>query len=139
MNPRPLKLALVTRRYPPLIGGAEKVFSYLAAALAAEGADVTVVTSQMPGLKLARGRGSGHHARDEDNVERISLVRPAEGCAVWRPHGCVSGERGATCRTSRSWFQQNPVDLAYVSMLKHDAYSVIGAGEAVGFSGRASA
>ena len=30
MNSRPIKLALVTRRYPPLIGGAEKVFSYLA-------------------------------------------------------------------------------------------------------------
>ena len=29
MNSRPLKLALVTRRDPPLIGGAEKVLSYL--------------------------------------------------------------------------------------------------------------
>ena len=38
MKARPLKLALVTRRYPPLIGGAEKVLSYLAVALAAEGA-----------------------------------------------------------------------------------------------------
>ncbi len=47
-----MKLALVTRRYPPLIGGAEKVLSYLAAALAAEGAEVTVLTSRMPGLAL---------------------------------------------------------------------------------------
>jgi glycosyltransferase involved in cell wall biosynthesis len=31
------------------------------------------------------------------------------------------------------WFQENPVDLAYVSMLKHDAYSVIGAGDRLGF------
>ena len=31
------------------------------------------------------------------------------------------------------WFYENPVDLAYVSMLKHDAYSVIGAGERLGF------
>ena len=37
MNSRPLKLALVTRRYPPLIGGAEKVLSYLASALAVAG------------------------------------------------------------------------------------------------------
>ena len=45
-----MRLALVTRRYPPLIGGAEKVLSYLAAALAAEGAEVTVLTSRVPGL-----------------------------------------------------------------------------------------
>src|SRR5438067_309306 len=45
-----MKLALVTRRYPPFIGGAEKVLSYLAPALAAEGADVTVLTSHAPGL-----------------------------------------------------------------------------------------
>ena len=32
-----MRIALITRRFPPLIGGAEKVFSYLAAALAAEG------------------------------------------------------------------------------------------------------
>ena len=31
------------------------------------------------------------------------------------------------------WFYENPVDLVYVSMLKHDAYSVIGAGERLGF------
>ena len=46
-----LKLALVTRRYPPLIGGAEKVLSYLAEALAREGAEVTVLTSRAPGMK----------------------------------------------------------------------------------------
>jgi hypothetical protein len=52
VNWRPRKLALVTRRYPPLIGGAEKVLSYLAIALAAEGADVTVLTSNIPGMTL---------------------------------------------------------------------------------------
>src|ERR1700677_10870 len=52
MKSCPLKLALVTRRYPPLIGGAEKVLSYLAEALAVAGADVTVVTSRIPGLEL---------------------------------------------------------------------------------------
>jgi glycosyltransferase involved in cell wall biosynthesis len=36
-------------------------------------------------------------------------------------------------RNLKRWFQENPVDLAYVSMLKHDAYSVIGAGESLGF------
>src|SRR5271167_952531 len=51
MMSHPLKLALVTRRYPPLIGGAEKVLSYLAEALAREGALVTVLTSRAPGTK----------------------------------------------------------------------------------------
>ena len=52
----PLKLALVTRRYPPLIGGAEKVLSYLAKAFAAGGADVTVLTSkfQEPGSLITK-------------------------------------------------------------------------------------
>lgn len=33
----------------------------------------------------------------------------------------------------KRWFQENAVDLAYVSMLKHDAYVVVGAGEKSGF------
>src|SRR5437763_700623 len=36
-----MKLALVTRRYPPLLGGAEKHLSYLAPALAAAGAGLS--------------------------------------------------------------------------------------------------
>ena len=44
-----MRLALITRRYPPLIGGAERVLSYLAAALARAGAEVTVLTSRPPG------------------------------------------------------------------------------------------
>ena len=66
----PLKLALVTRRYPPLIGGAEKVLSYLAEALAREGAEVTVLTSRAPGTKdLPRheqGPSPGDRARGND-------------------------------------------------------------------------
>ena len=31
------------------------------------------------------------------------------------------------------WFEQNSVDLAYVSMLKHDAYVAVMAGERLGF------
>jgi glycosyltransferase involved in cell wall biosynthesis len=36
-------------------------------------------------------------------------------------------------RNLRRWFEANPVDLAYVSMLKHDAYVAIGAGRRLGF------
>ncbi|MGZ3430323.1 MAG: glycosyltransferase family 4 protein [Isosphaeraceae bacterium] len=119
----PLKLALVTRRYPPLIGGAEKVLSYLAEALAREGAEVTVLTSRAPGMKDlprheqdpipgARGRGCG----------RLTVVRLATSrlrfVGTW-----------LYMRNLARWFAAHPVDLAYVSMLKHDAYVAVEAGQ----------
>jgi glycosyltransferase involved in cell wall biosynthesis len=132
MNSRLLKLALVTRRYPPLVGGAEKVLSYLAYALAAEGAEVTVLTSRIPELKLP--------AHEE---WPIPLSKSAS-----LPSGSTSG-RLTVVRLETSWlrfwgtwrymqnlgrwFRNNPVDLAYVSMLKHDAYTVVGAGAQLGF------
>ena len=57
----------MTRRYPPLIGGAEKVLSYLAAALAAEGAEVTVLTSRCRAWSLA--------GREEVPIEAGSPAR----------------------------------------------------------------
>ena len=51
----------MTRRYPPLIGGAEKVLSYLAEALAREGAEVTVLTSQAPGTEGLPAREELQH------------------------------------------------------------------------------
>ena len=126
-----MKLALVTRRYPPLIGGAEKVLSYLAAALASEGAEVTVITSRMPGLELSEREdvpieaGSGRRARPAP-PGRLTVVRlatsPLRFWGTW-----------LYMRNLRRWFEQNSVDLAYVSMLKHDAYATIGAGRRLGF------
>jgi glycosyltransferase involved in cell wall biosynthesis len=132
MEPRPLKLALVTRRYPPLIGGAEKVLNYLARALAAEGAKVTVVTSRIPGQGLA--------AREEVPVEAVTGAK-VKGPIV---SGRLSVVRLETSRLRfwgtwrymcnlRRWFEQNPVDLAYVSMLKHDAYVLVGAAKRLDF------
>ena len=129
---RPLKLALVTRRYPPLIGGAEKGLDYLSRALATEGAKVTVVTSQVPGLLLA----------EQENMP-VEALNASQGMAPVIP-GQLSIVRLPTSRlrflgTCRymwnlsRWFQHSPVDLAYVSMLKHDAYTVIGAGKRLGF------
>ncbi len=128
---RTLKLALVTRRYPPLIGGAEKVLSYLAEALAAEGADVTVVTSRIPGLELAaredvpvidrRAKNRDKSARGRLTVVRLETSR-LRFWGTWR-----------YMRNLNRWFRENPIDLAYVSMLKHDAYAVIGAGRRLGF------
>jgi glycosyltransferase involved in cell wall biosynthesis len=36
-------------------------------------------------------------------------------------------------RNLRQWYGVHPIDLAYVSMLKHDAYVTVGAGQALGF------
>ena len=87
-----VKLALVTRRYPPLIGGAEKVLSYLAPALAAEGAEVTVLTVAAAGAAAADARG----------------VRHAPGRLRRRPPGDVAG-----CGSSGRWlYMRNLAPLA---------------------------
>ena len=132
MSSRTLKLALVTRWYPPLIGGAEKVFYYLAGALAAEGAHVTVVTSQKPGCALS--------AHEEVSVKPNRAAESAISTATGRLSVVrleTSGLRfWGTWRYMRNlaqWFEQNAVDLAYVSMLKHDAYVAVRAGKRMGF------
>ena len=76
-----LKLAW-SRGYPPMIGGAEKVLSYLASALAVEGADVTVLTSRMPGMMLPA---------HEDLASRLGEAWQFEGRRFRRP-----ARRGAT-------------------------------------------
>ena len=109
-----MKVALVTRRYPPAIGGAEKVLSYLAPALAAQGACVTVVTSAL----LPR--------RADSEPGPVAVVRlptsPARFVGTW-----------LYMRNLARWFARNPVDLAYVSMLKHDAYTAVGMGRRLKF------
>ena len=126
-----LKLALVTRRYPPLIGGAEKVLSYLAAALSCEGADVTVLTAQVPRHKcIAAGLANGPGRRALPSVEYVQ-----DGLKVQRLPTSTLRWWGTWLymKSLRQWFNENQVDLAYVSMLKHDAYVALGAGERVGF------
>jgi glycosyltransferase involved in cell wall biosynthesis len=124
MHSRRLNVALVTRRYPPLIGGAEKVLSYLAAGLAAEGADVTVVTSQAP----RRGQADANEvdSQMEMGAGRLSVVRletsPLRFWGTW-----------LYMRNLARWFDRNRVELAYVSMLKHDAHVVVRAGKRLGF------
>jgi glycosyltransferase involved in cell wall biosynthesis len=111
-----MKIALVTRRYPPLIGGAERVLSYLAAGLAGEGAEVIVLTSRVEGLPATE-------VGDEGNFEVVRLATArARVVGTW-----------LYMRELSRWFARNPVDLAYVSMLKHDAYVVVGEGRQLGF------
>lgn len=110
-----MRIALITRRFPPLIGGAEAMLRYLAVALADEGAEVTVVTSRLEGL-----------APEERTGGKVRVVRlgtsPARFVGTW-----------LYMRNLRRWFAQNPADLAYISMLKHDAYVAVEAGRRHGF------
>ncbi len=115
-----MKIALITRRYPPLIGGAEKVLSYLAPALAAEGAEVTVLTALPRGMELpeTETRVSGN---DSLTIVRLPTSRiRLLGTAIYM-------------RNLRRWLATHEVDLAYVSMLKHDAYIAAGEGRRRGF------
>ena len=105
-----MRIALVTRRFPPLIGGAEAMLRYLAIALADEGADVTVVTSRPGGLPPEERIGGA-----------VRVVRLATSSlrfvGTW-----------LYMRNLRRWLAHNPVDIAYVSMLKHDAFVAVGEG-----------
>ncbi|WP_406697971.1 glycosyltransferase family 4 protein [Singulisphaera sp. Ch08] len=113
-----MKLALITRRYPPFIGGAEKVLSYLAPALAAEGADVTVLTAHAPGL--------AEHEEIDVPAGRLTVIRLATSRArfigTW-----------LYMRNLRRWLSEHAIDAAYVSMLKHDAYVAVERGKRLGF------
>jgi glycosyltransferase involved in cell wall biosynthesis len=110
-----VRIALITRRYPPLVGGAEKVLSYLAPALAAEGAEVTVLTS------MVAGSAAVESARPNCTVTRLATAR-ARFLGTW-----------LYMRQLKVWLTRHPVDIAYVSMLKHDAFVAIGVGERLGF------
>jgi glycosyltransferase involved in cell wall biosynthesis len=109
-----VRIALVTRRYPPLIGGAEKVLSYLATALAAEGHDVTVVTSRV--------------------LEPLSEpVTPSPVPVVHLPSSRLRFVGTILyMRSLRQWLESHRPDVIYVSMLKHDAYVAVGVGRRLG-------
>jgi glycosyltransferase involved in cell wall biosynthesis len=108
-----------------LIGGAEKALSYLAEALARMGAEVTVLTSRAPGTEGVSG-------------QEVSPV------TFGPEHGSLTIVRLPTSRLRflgtwlymrnlARWLATHPIDLAYVSMLKHDAYVAVGAGRERGF------
>lgn len=121
----PLKLALISRRYPPLIGGAERVFAYLAEALAREGADVSVLTSAIADAAALPEREEVVVAKAK-NGGRLTIHRlptsPIRFLGTW-----------LYMRELKAWLKTNPIDLAYASMLKHDAHVAVGVGAKTGF------
>src|SRR5690242_18548753 len=118
-RPLLMKLVLITRRYPPLIGGAEKVLSYLAPALAAKGAEVTVLTSRLG----VEGPEVEEIPTPKGSLRVVRLATsPARFVGTW-----------LYMRNLRRWLDSNPIDLAYVSMLKHDAFVTVDVGRRRGF------
>lgn len=106
------RLVLVSRRFWPLVGGAEVVMANLAAGLHEAGAEVTLLTARWdaawPGEIVHRG------------VRVVRLRQPrARFWGTWRYLGAV-----------RRWLEahREQLDLVYVSMLKHDAAAAVAAG-----------
>ena len=108
---RPLRLVLLTRRFWPLVGGAETVMAQLATAFQQTGVVTRVLTAQWElhwPTELVHG---------DVPVTRIPNPR-ARGWGTYRYMRGVA----RWLRAHRDQF-----DAVYVSMLKHDAYAALGA------------
>lgn len=105
------RLVLVTRRFWPLVGGAEVVMARLAAAFKERGASVTLLT--------ARWGSNWPETIEHRGVRVVRLPQPAT--RVW---GTLRYMQAVGRWVAR---HADMLDLAYVSMLKHDAYAVLGA------------
>jgi len=89
------------------------VLSYLAPALAGQGADVTVVTSAIA------GRTSPPPESPVPVVRLPTSKLRFLGTTIYM-------------RSLRKWLTANRPDVIYVSMLKHDAYVAVGVGRSLG-------
>jgi glycosyltransferase involved in cell wall biosynthesis len=104
-----LRLALITRRFWPLVGGAEKVIANLANQFRCDGNQVQLVTARWE-----------RHWPTELSYRDVHLTR--------LPHPATRG--WGTLRYMRfleRWLKQHQdsLDAVLVSMLKHDAYAAI--------------
>lgn len=108
----PPRVLFITRRFWPLVGGAETMIANLSAALAAQGAQPLVLT--------ARWESSWPAEITHRGVRVVRLAHPP--LRIW-----------GTLRYMRhlaDWIVRNrPLyDLIYVSQLKHDAYVAVRSG-----------
>jgi glycosyltransferase involved in cell wall biosynthesis len=105
------RVVLVTRRFWPLVGGAERAMSNLATELASRDVDVTLLTARWQPHWPAELRYRG--------ATVVRLGQPS--LRVW-----------GTIRYMQAiarWLRRHPdrYELICVSMLKHDAYAALGA------------
>ncbi|MHB8736812.1 MAG: glycosyltransferase family 4 protein [Terriglobales bacterium] len=110
-------MILVTRRFWPLVGGAEIIMARLAAAFQARGAPTTILT--------ARWQADWPAEIEHHGVRVVRLANPPHRVwGTWRYMQALA----RWLRRHRGEF-----DLVYASMLKHDAYAALGAGGRDGF------
>ena len=107
----PMRLVLITRRFWPLVGGAEGVMANLAAEFASRGMEVTLLTAQWhPDWPVrVRYRGASVVRLSNPSLRGWGTFRYMRALERWLRH------------------RAGQYDLVYVSMLKHDAYAALGA------------
>lgn len=113
----PPRLLLISRRFWPLVGGAETAVANLATAFQSLGSKCTVLTAQWdPGWP----REIYHRG-----VRVIRIPQPS-----MRFYGTWRYQRGLA-----NWLSEHrrDYDLAYVSMLKHSAYATLGVARTLRF------
>jgi glycosyltransferase involved in cell wall biosynthesis len=111
-----MRIAFISRRFWPLIGGAETMIANLSAELAARGHQATVLTA----------RWDPHWPAESEHrsVHVVRLPQPAERVVgTWR----YMRELAGWLRRHRELY-----DLIYVSQLKHDAYVAVRCGRRFG-------
>lgn len=110
------RVVMVSRRFWPLVGGAETVMAGLAAAFQARGASTTLLT--------ARWRPEWPLTIEHRGVRVVRIAQPSQ--RFW-------GSARYMMRLA-GWLEAHAgqFDLVYVSMLKHDAYAALGACRSLG-------
>ena len=106
------RVVLITRRFWPLVGGAEMIMGRLAAELHRRGLSTVLLTAHW---QPDWPREIEHHG-----VRVIRLANPSR--RIWGTARYMRALAG-WLRSHRDSF-----DLVYVSMLKHDAYAAVGEG-----------
>jgi glycosyltransferase involved in cell wall biosynthesis len=107
---KPLRLVMITRRFWPLVGGAEVVMANLAAEFRRQGARPRIVT--------ARWERRWPRELSHRDVPVVRLPQPAVRFLGTLRY--MSALRGYLRE------HRDQIDAVYVSMLKHDAYAALG-------------
>ncbi|HEY1065371.1 MAG TPA: glycosyltransferase family 4 protein [Pirellulales bacterium] len=107
------RLAFISRRFWPLIGGAESNIAQLAAACLSRGCEATLLT--------ARWEPSWPEELNYNGLKVVRIHQPRQ--RFWGTWRYMQG--------LRSWLRKHrdAYDLICVSMLKHDAYVAVGVGK----------
>lgn len=111
------RVVLISRRFWPLLGGAESVMANLGEAFVRQGIEVTLLTARCESRWPAEVTHRG-----------MKVVRLFQPPTRWWGTWCYM-------RAVARWLKQHrqQFDLVYVSMFKHDAYAAVGVGQKLGF------